>query len=86
MSAKPRSERRRLMKPFEVLGIAAGCGLTVALVVILALQNFVFALIFGGAAFVVVVVLAMLLLGYKPNDDAPTYLDRGRDPEDRPEP
>ena len=65
------------MKPFEVVGIALACGAFVLLIVLLTIKDIVFALVFGGVAMVVVlIVLALLLLGYSPNPEVPTYLDR----------
>lgn len=65
------------MKPFEVVAISFVCGVFVLGVVLLTLQNWVLGLILGGIAMVVVLlVLALLLLSYKPNPDVPVYLDR----------
>lgn len=65
------------MKPFEVVGIALACGAFVLLIVLLTIKDIVFALVFGGVAMVVVlIVLALLLLGYSPNPEVPAYLDR----------
>ena len=76
-SKKDKSARRALMKPFEVVAISAGCGIFVLLVVLLTLQDWIIGLVFGGIAMVVVLlVLALVLLGYKPNPDVPVYLDR----------
>jgi len=65
------------MKPFELLAISAGCGLMIFLIVMLTLQNLMIALIGFGVAFIVtIVVLAMLVLSFRPNPEAPVYLDR----------
>lgn len=65
------------MKPFEVVAISLVCGVFVLGVVLLTVQNWVLGLILGGVAMVLVLlVLALLLLGYKPNPDVPVYLDR----------
>lgn len=74
---KDARQRKALMKPFEVVVIAAACGIFALLIVLLTVQDFVLGLIFAGVAMVVVlVVMALLLLNYKPNADAPVYLDR----------
>lgn len=70
-------ERKALMKPFEVLGIAAAAGVFVLLIVELATKDMVLSLIFAGIAFILtLMVMALLLLSYKPNPDVPVYLDR----------
>ncbi len=72
-----KAQRKALMKPFEVLAISIGMGLFVALLVIFTLKNVVAALVLGaGVAVLALVVIALLLLGYKPNPDVPVYLDR----------
>lgn len=71
------SPRRALMKPFEVVGISVLCGLFVGFITVYTVKNWTLALILGGIAIVVVLlILALLLLGYKPNPDVPVYLDR----------
>lgn len=70
-------QRKALMKPFELLGIAAVCGLVVFGVLVLTTRNVVNGLIAGGSVFIIaLVVLAMLVLSYKPNDSVDHYLDR----------
>lgn len=65
------------MKPFEVVALSFVCGVFVLGVVLLTLQNWLLGFIFGGIAMVIVLlVLALLLLSYKPNPDVPVYLDR----------
>lgn len=81
------SDRRRtaLLKPFQLLGIAAGLGLFAGAIVMLTIRRLDLALIGAGAIFIVAtVVLAMLVLSYQPNPDVPVYLDRfeGRDGEE----
>ncbi|WP_311479005.1 hypothetical protein [uncultured Gulosibacter sp.] len=72
-----RAQRKALMKPFEVLAISIGMGLFAALLVIFTLKNVVAALVLGGGVVVLaLVVIGLLLLGYKPNPDVPVYLDR----------
>lgn len=74
---KTQSRRQVLMKPFQVIAISAVCGLFVFGIILLALRNPVLALIGAGVTMVLVLmVLALLLLGYKPNPDVPVYLDR----------
>ncbi|MGO1543775.1 MAG: hypothetical protein ACTHXA_05470 [Gulosibacter sp.] len=76
-SKKNRSAQRALMKPFEVVAIALACGIFVFGVVMLTVQDWLLGLIFAGISIVVVLlVLALLLLSYKPNPDVPVYLDR----------
>lgn len=72
-----RQKGKALLKPFQLLGIAGGLALFTGFFVILSLRNIDLALIFSGVVFVVAtVVLAMLVLSYKPNPDVPVYLDR----------
>lgn len=74
---KTPSPRRALMKPFEVIGISVACGLFVFFIVVYTLKNWTLAFVLGGVAIVaVLLILALLLLGYKPNPDVPVYLDR----------
>lgn len=74
---KQESPRRTLMKPFEVVGVSAVFGLFVFFIVVYTIKNWTLALILGGVAMVIVLlVLALLLLSYKPNPDVPVYLDR----------
>lgn len=70
-------QRKALLKPFQLLGIAAGLGLFAGLIILLTIRRIDVALIGAGGIFVVAtVVLAMLVLSYKPNPDVPVYLDR----------
>jgi hypothetical protein len=72
-----KQQRKALMKPFEVVIIAAAAGIFVLLIVLLTVKDIVLGLIFAGVAMVIVlVVMALLLLNYKPNAEAPVYLDR----------
>lgn len=72
-----KQQRKALMKPFEVVIIAAAAGIFVLLIVLLTLKDIVLGLIFAGVAMVVVfLIMSLLLLNYKPNADAPVYLDR----------
>jgi hypothetical protein len=65
-------QRKALMKPFEVVVIAAASGLFTLLVVLLTVKDFGLGLIFAGIAMVAVfVVMGLLLLNYKPNPDVP---------------
>lgn len=69
--------RRALLKPFQLIGLSAGLGIFTMLIILMTTRKWDFALIGAGAVFVVViVVLAMLVLSYKPNPEAPVYLDR----------
>lgn len=65
MSGPSRRDRTR---PAELLGLAAGLALFVGLGVLLSTRNWVLALEFFGAGFIVsIVVLATLLLAAKPD-------------------
>ncbi|MFD2675048.1 hypothetical protein [Gulosibacter bifidus] len=80
-----RAQRRALMKPFEVLGVAGGSGAFVFLIVLLTLKDFKLGLILAGITIVVVLlILGLLLLSYKPNPDVPVYLDRDLHDSDEP--
>lgn len=69
--------RKALLKPFQLLAIAAGLGLFAALIVLMTIRRIDIAGIAFGVVFIVVlVVLAMLVLSYRPNPDVPVYLDR----------
>ena len=77
-------KRKALMKPFELLGVAALFGAFVAFIIVYTTRNWDVALIAGGGTFVVaVVVLAMLVLSYKPNAPVVHYLDRFEDDAER---
>lgn len=72
-----RRQGKALLKPFQLLGIAGGLAVFTGFFVMLSLRNFELALIFSGVVFIVtLVVLAMLVLSYRPNPDVPVYLDR----------
>ena len=74
---KSDSTRKVLMKPFQVLAISGACAVFVLGIILLSTRNWLLALIAAGITMVLVlVVLALLLLGYKPNPDVPVYLDR----------
>lgn len=80
-----RAQRRALMKPFEVLGVAGASGAFVFLIVLLTLKDFKLGLILAGITIVVVLlILGLLLLSYKPNPDVPVYLDRDLHDSDEP--
>lgn len=80
-----KTNRKALLKPFQLLGLSAAFGIFVLLIVLLTTQNFVNGLIGAGITFVLsVVVLAMLVLSYKPNAEAPVYLDRFQADSDEP--
>ena len=69
--------RKALLKPFQLLALAASFGIFVLLIVLLTMRDLVTGLIGGGIVFVVaLVILAMLVLSYKPNAEATVYLDR----------
>lgn len=60
--------RRDQLRPVELIGIAAVLSVFVGLVVLMATREPVVAVIFFGIAFIIVlVVLAMFVLGYKPD-------------------
>jgi uncharacterized membrane protein YgcG len=60
--------RRDQLRPVELIGIAAVLSVFVGLVVLMATREPVVAVIFFGVAFIIVlVVLAMFVLGYKPD-------------------
>lgn len=80
-----RAQRRALMKPFEVLGIAGGAALFVLIIVLFTLKDVVLGLILAGITMVVMLlVLGLLLLSYRPNPDVPVYLDRNLHDSDEP--
>lgn len=80
-----KSNRKALFKPFQLLGLSALFGVFVVLVVLLTTQNLTNALIGGGATFILsLVVLAMLVLSYRPNAEVPVYLDRFQADSDEP--
>ena len=80
-----RAQRRALMKPIEVLGIAGGAALFVLIIVLFTLKDVVLGLILAGITMVVMLlVLGLLLLSYRPNPDVPVYLDRNLHESDEP--
>lgn len=77
----PETNRKALLKPFQLLTLAAAFGVFVLLIVLLTLRRIDIGLIAGGAVFIItLVVLAMLVLSYKPNVEATAYLDRFSEP------
>lgn len=76
MSAQ-RQRRRALLKPFELLSISAVFAVFVFGVFLLSTRNPVTGSIAAGVVFIIsTVVLAMLVLSYRPNAEVPVYLDR----------
>jgi hypothetical protein len=66
---------RDRMRPAELLGLSAVFGGFAGLVVLMVTRDVVLALIFFGIAFIFsVVVIAMLVLAMKPNDEEKTDL------------
>lgn len=75
--------RRALLKPFELLSISAGFGVFVLLIFLLTTRNFVNGIIAAGIVFIIsIVVLAMLVMSYKPNPRSERFLDRFDEPSD----
>lgn len=74
--------RRALLKPFELLSISAGFGVFVLLIFLLTTRNFVNGIIAAGIVFIIsIVVLAMLVMSYKPNPRSERFLDRFDEPD-----
>jgi ABC-type Fe3+-siderophore transport system permease subunit len=74
VTTKP--SRREILRPAELLGISAGLGLFVGLAVLFTTRTPLLALVFFGVAFIVsCVVVAMLLLTFKPNKDELVEID-----------
>ncbi|KJC64535.1 hypothetical protein SAMN06295879_2285 [Agreia bicolorata] len=68
--------KRDVFKPVELIVLSAVMALFVGLTVLLSTRNPLLAVIFFGVAFIVVlVVIAMLVLTFKPNKDEQTELD-----------
>jgi len=68
--------RKDRTKPAELLALSGGLALFTALIVLMSTRDFVLSLIFFGIAFIVVLmVLAMLALATRPNDDEKLDLD-----------
>ena len=68
--------KRDVFKPVELIVLSAVMALFVGLAVLLSTRNPLLAVIFFGVAFIVVlVVIAMLVLTFKPNKSEQTELD-----------
>jgi hypothetical protein len=68
--------KRDVFKPVELIVLSAVMALFVGLTVLLATRNPLLAVIFFGVAFIVVlVVIAMMVLTFKPNKSEQTELD-----------
>jgi ABC-type Fe3+-siderophore transport system permease subunit len=68
--------RREILRPAELLGISAGLALFVGLAVLFTTRTPLLALVFFGVAFIVsCVVVAMLVLTFKPNNQELLELD-----------
>lgn len=75
-SALPKASLRDRMRPWELLGLSAVVAVFVGLVVLLATRNVQIAIIFGGIAFIVALVLfAMLSLASPPSGEERHDLD-----------
>jgi uncharacterized membrane protein len=68
--------KRDIFKPVELIILSAVMALFVGLTVLLATRNPLLSVIFFGVAFIVVlVVVAMMVLSFKPNKSEQTELD-----------
>jgi uncharacterized Tic20 family protein len=68
--------KRDVFKPVELIVLSAVMALFVGLTVLLATRNPLLAVIFFGVAFIVVlVVIAMMVLTFKPNKSEQSELD-----------
>ncbi|WP_235480662.1 MULTISPECIES: hypothetical protein [unclassified Agreia] len=68
--------KRDVFKPVELIVLSAVMALFVGLAVLLSTRNPLLAVIFFGVAFIVVlVVIAMMVLTFKPNKSEQTELD-----------
>ena len=68
--------RSEILKPAELVGLSGVMALFLGLVILMSTREPVLALIGFGVTFIVVlVVIAMLVLGIKPNDAEKTDLD-----------
>jgi galactitol-specific phosphotransferase system IIC component len=68
--------KRDVFKPVELIVLSAVMALFVGLTVLLSTRNALLAAIFFGVAFIVVlVVIAMMVLTFKPNKSEQTELD-----------
>lgn len=77
--------RKALLKPFQLIGLSAAFGGFVLLIVLLTTRNFELGLIAAGIIFILsIVILAMLVLSYKPNAEVTVYLDRFQAESDEP--
>jgi hypothetical protein len=73
--------KRDVFKPVELIVLSAVMALFVGLTVLLATRNPLLAVIFFGVAFIVVlVVIAMMVLTFKPNKSEQTELDEDLPP------
>jgi len=69
--------RRDVLRPAELIGISAIMALFVGLTVLLSTRAWLLAGVFFGIAFIVtLVVVAMLVLSFKPNKDELTEMDQ----------
>ncbi|TFD78345.1 hypothetical protein [Cryobacterium fucosi] len=72
----PKPSRSELLKPLELVGLSGVMALFLGLVILMSTRELVLAMIGFGVTFIVVlVVIAMLVLGMKPNDAEKTDLD-----------
>ena len=68
--------RRDRTRPAELLLISAGLAVFIALIVLMSTRQWILAVIFGGVAFIVaLVVLAMLVLAIRPDGAEKLDLD-----------
>ncbi|WP_425845045.1 ABC transporter ATP-binding protein [Agrococcus sp. TSP3-2-1] len=69
--------RKQQLKPFEYLAFAGAAGLFIGLIVFMTVRDVVLALIFGGVAFILTLLLtATLMLAVKPKGRASADLDK----------
>ncbi len=69
--------RRDILRPAELIGISAIMALFVGLTVLLSTRALLLAGVFFGIAFIVtLVIVAMLVLSFKPNKDELTEMDQ----------
>ncbi|MCU1478998.1 MAG: hypothetical protein JWQ64_3691 [Subtercola sp.] len=68
-AASPRPSRKEILKPVELIVISLILGLFVGLAVLLSTRQPLLAAVFFGVAFIVsLVVIAMFMLTFKPNE------------------
>ncbi|MCR8671879.1 ABC transporter ATP-binding protein [Agrococcus sp. HG114] len=68
--------RKQQLKPFEYLAFAGAAGVFVGLTVLLVVRDVVLALVFGGVAFILTLLItATLMLAIKPKGRAAADLD-----------